>query len=214
MTYAYWRVSTNEQNEARQLAAFQSCGEHIDRVFGDKLSGKNTDRPQYREMIDLLGPGDLVIIKSIDRLSRKYDDVAEEWRTITKIKDADILVLEMKDLLDTRKGKELVGTLISDIVIKLLSYVAETERENIRQRQREGIDVMPIINGKRTSTKTGRPMGRPAKKVEYELLNGETVSDACKRLGISRTQWYREIKKQDYCPRSKGSNSLVEATPN
>lgn len=181
MTYAYWRVSTNEQNEARQLAAFQSCGEHIDRVFGDKLSGKNTDRPQYREMIDLLGPGDLVIIKSIDRLSRKYDDVAEEWRTITKIKDADILVLEMKDLLDTRKGKELVGTLISDIVIKLLSYVAETERENIRQRQREGIDVMPIINGKRTSTKTGRPMGRPAKKVEYELLNGETVSDACKR---------------------------------
>lgn len=191
MTYAYWRVSTNEQNEARQLAAFQSCGEHIDRVFGDKLSGKNTDRPQYREMIDLLGPGDLVIIKSIDRLSRKYDDVAEEWRTITKIKDADILVLEMKDLLDTRKGKELVGTLISDIVIKLLSYVAETERENIRRRQREGIDVMPIINGRRTSAKTGRPMGRPTKKVEYELLNGETVSDACKRLGISRTQWYR-----------------------
>lgn len=195
MTYAYWRVSTNEQNEARQLAAFQSCGEHIDRVFGDKLSGKNTDRPQYREMVELLCPGDLVIIKSIDRLSRKYDDVAEEWRTITKIKGADILVLEMRDLLDTRKGKELVGTLISDIVIKLLSYVAETERENIRQRQREGIDVMPIIDGKRTSTKTGRPMGRPAKEVEYELLDGETVSDACKRLGISRTQWYR-AKKQ------------------
>lgn len=195
MTYAYWRVSTNEQNEARQLAAFQSCGEHIDRVFGDKLSGKNTDRPQYREMVNLLCPGDLVIIKSIDRLSRKYDDVAEEWRTITKIKDADILVLEMKDLLDTRKGKELVGTLISDIVIKLLSYVAETERENIHQRQQEGINVMPIINGKRTSIRTGRPMGRPVKNVEYELLNGETVSDACKRLGISRTQWYRAKRK-------------------
>lgn len=194
MTYAYWRVSTNEQNEARQLAAFKNCGEKIDRIFGDKMSGKNTDRPQYQKMMEALQEGDLVIIKSIDRLSRKYDDVAEEWRTITTVKGADILVLEMRDLLDTRKGKELIGTLISDIVVKLLSYVAETERENIRRRQREGIDVMPVVDGKRVSVKTGRPMGRPEKGVRYELLPGETISAACERLGISRTQWYRAMK--------------------
>lgn len=194
MTYAYWRVSTNEQNEARQLAAFKNCGEKIDRIFGDKMSGKNTDRPQYQKMMEALQEGDLVIIKSIDRLSRKYDDVAEEWRTITTVKGADILVLEMRDLLDTRKGKELIGTLISDIVVKLLSYVAETERENIRRRQREGIDVMPVVDGKRVSAKTGRPMGRPEKTVQYKLLPGETISAACERLGISRTQWYRARK--------------------
>lgn len=195
MIYAYWRVSTNEQNEARQLAAFKNCGEKIDQIFGDKISGKNTDRPQYQKMMDILQEGDLVIIKSIDRLSRKYDDVAEEWRTITTVKGADILVLEMRDLLDTRKGKELIGTLISDIVVKLLSYVAETERENIRLRQREGIDVMPIVGGKRISTKTGRPIGRPEKQVQYELCPGETISAACERLGISRTQWYRAQKQ-------------------
>lgn len=195
MTYAYWRVSTNEQNEARQLAAFENCGEKIDCVFGDKLSGKNTDRPEYQRMLALLQPGDLVIIKSIDRLSRKYDDVAEEWRTITAVKGADILVLEMRELLDTRKGKELIGTLISDIVVKLLSYVAETERDNIKRRQREGLDAMPLVDGKRVSTKTGRPIGRPEKMVRYELMPGETISAACSRLGISRTHWYRATKQ-------------------
>lgn len=191
MTYAYWRVSSHEQNEARQLKAFRECGEKVDRVFGDKLSGKDMKRPQYQKMIELLKPGDLVIIKAIDRLSRKYDDIAEEWRRITKVKGADILVLEMRDLLDTRKGKELVGTLISDLVIKLLSYVAETERENIQKRQREGIDAMPTVNGKRVSAKTGRPVGRPLKEVEYSLMEGENVTTACRRLGISRAQWYK-----------------------
>lgn len=191
MTYAYWRVSTTEQNEARQLAAFKNCPEQIDRVFGDKLSGKDTNRPQYLEMLSILQPGDLVIIKSIDRLSRKYDDVAEEWRKIVKVKGADILVLDMPDLLDTRLNKDLIGTLISDIVMKLLSYVAETERENIRKRQREGIDVMPVVDGKKISSKTGRPTGRPRKEIDYILEDGETVAHACKRLGVSRTQWYR-----------------------
>lgn len=191
MTYAYWRVSTHEQNEARQISAFRSCGERIDRVFGDKMSGKNLERPQYREMLSLLQPGDLVIFKSIDRLSRKYDDVAEQWREITKVKEADILILDMAELLDTRKSKDLVGSLISDIVIKLLSYVAETERENIKSRQREGIDAMPVVDGKKISAKTGRPCGRPVKQVEYTLQDGETITNACLRLGISRTQWYR-----------------------
>lgn len=200
MTYAYWRVSTTEQNEARQIAAFNDCHEKIDRIFGDKMSGKNMDRPQYLEMMSLLQPGDLVIIKSIDRFSRKYDDVAEEWRKIVKVKGADILVLDMPDLLDTRASKDLVGSLISDLVIRLLSYVAETERENIRKRQREGIDVMPVVNGKKVSSKTGRPTGRPPKPVEYVLEDGETVKEACERLGISKTQWYRAIKGAEHSP--------------
>lgn len=195
MTYAYWRVSTTEQNEARQLAAFKDCHEKIDRIFGDKMSGKNMDRPQYLEMLSLLQPGDLVIIKSIDRFSRKYDDVAEEWRKIVKAKGADILVLDMPGLLDTRVNKDLIGSLISDIVIKLLSYVAETERENICKRQREGINAMPVVNGKKISSRTGRPTGRPPKLVEYVLEDGETVKGACERLGISKTQWYRATKK-------------------
>lgn len=193
MIYACWRVSSNEQNEARQLAAFRDCGEDIDEIFGDKMSGKSMDRPGYQRMLDKLQPGDLVIFSSLDRMSRSYDDIAEEWRKITKEKGCDILILDMKDLLDTRKGKDLVGTLISDIVVKLLSYVAETERANIRKRQREGIDAMPVdAEGYKVSKKTGKRFGRQEIRFDKTLLPGETVVDACKRLGISRTTWYSQ----------------------
>lgn len=195
--YAYWRVSSKEQNEARQLAAFKECKEGIDEIFGDKLSGKDTNREGYKAMLDKLLPGDLVIIKSLDRLSRKYDDIAEEWRYITKEKGADILVLDMSDLLDTRKGKDLVGTLISDIVVKLLSYVAEQERENIKARQREGIDAMPLVNGRRVSMKTGRGFGRTEKNPENfgevyaRQQRGElTLKEALSLAGVGRTRWY------------------------
>lgn len=192
MIYACWRVSSNEQNEARQLAAFRDCGEAIDEIFGDKMSGKSMARPGYQRMLDKLQPGDLVIFSSLDRMSRSYDDIAEEWRRITKEKGCDILILDMKDLLDTRKGKDLVGTLISDIVVKLLSYVAETERANIRKRQREGIDAMPVdADGYKISRKTGKRFGRKEIQFDKTLLPGETVADACKRLGISRTTWYK-----------------------
>ena len=196
--YACWRVSAGDQNEARQLKAFRDCGIKIDEIFGDKMSGKNMERPEYQRMLKKLKPGDLVIIKSLDRLSRKYDDIAEAWRYITKEKGADILVLDMADLLDTRKGKDLVGTLISDIVVKLLSYVAETERENIRKRQAEGIAAMPVDeNGRRVSKKTGRGFGRQEKAVEnfaevYERQQrGDiTLKEALKLTGIGRTKWY------------------------
>lgn len=198
--YACWRVSSNEQNEARQLKAFRECGEEIDEIFGDKMSGKNMNRPGYQKMLEKLEPGDLVIFSSLDRMSRSYDDIAEEWRYITKEKGADILILDMRDLLDTRKGKDLVGTLISDIVVKLLSYVAETERRNIRKRQREGIDAMPVDeNGRKISKKTGRGFGRQEKNVDLNLLPGESVSDACKRLGISRATYYRKAKEVTVC---------------
>lgn len=195
--YAYWRVSSGDQNEARQLAAFKACPEGIDAVYGDKMSGKNMDRDDYKRMLDVLEPGDLVIIKSLDRLSRKYDDIAEQWRVITKEKGADILVLDMADLLDTRKGKDLIGTLISDIVVKLLSYVAETERENIKARQAEGIAAMPVVDGKKVSKKTGRGFGRTQKRPENfaevykRQQSGElSVKEAMSLVGVGRTRWY------------------------
>ena len=195
-TYACWRVSSNEQNEARQLKAFAECGEKIDEIFGDKMSGKNMDRPDYQRMIGKLEPGDLVIFSSLDRMSRSYDDIAEEWRFITKEKGCDILILDMADLLDTRKGKDLVGTLISDIVVKLLSYVAETERQNIRKRQAEGIAAMPVDEeGYKVSSKTGRRFGRQSVDVDLDLRDGETITEACERLGISRTTYYRKMRE-------------------
>lgn len=202
-TYACWRVSTTEQNEARQLAAFRNCGEKIDEIFGDKMSGSNMDRPSYRKMVEKLQPGDLVIFSSLDRMSRNYDDIAEEWRYITKEKGADILILDMKDLLDTRKGKDLVGTLISDIVVKLLSYVAQTERENIKKRQREGIAAMPVdCNGRKISKKTGRGFGRVKKRPENFVevytrqKKGElSLKDAMELVGVGRTRWYELVKE-------------------
>ena len=196
--YACWRVSTNEQNEARQLAAFRDCGEEIDEIFGDKMSGKSMDRPSYQRMIEKLQPGDLVIFSSLDRMSRSYDDIAEEWRYITKEKGADILILDMRELLDTRKGKDLVGTLISDIVVKLLSYVAQTERENIKKRQREGIEAMPVDkNGRKVSKKTGRGFGREKKcppnfkEVYDRQQRGEiSLNEALALTGVGRTRWY------------------------
>lgn len=195
--YAYWRVSSTEQNEARQLAAFRACPEEIDEIFGDKMSGKDMNRDGYMKMLDRLEPGDLVIIKSLDRLSRKYDDIADQWRIITKEKMCDILVLDMADLLDTRKGKDLVGTLISDIVVKLLSYVAEQERENIKARQAEGIAAMPVVNGKKVSKKTGRGFGRTEKRPENfaevytRQQRGElSLKEAMELVGVGRTRWY------------------------
>lgn len=204
--YACWRVSSNEQNEARQLKAFRECGEEIDEIFGDKMSGKSMDRPDYQRMIERLEPGDLVIFSSLDRMSRSYDDIAEEWRYITKERGADILILDMRDLLDTRKGKDLVGTLISDIVVKLLSYVAETERQNIRKRQKEGIAAMPVDeNGRKISKKTGRGFGRQAKQPENfaevykRQRNGDiTMQEALKLTGIGRTKWY-ELVRESSC---------------
>ena len=155
MIYAYWRVSSSEQNEERQLKAFRECGIEIDEIFGDKMSGKNTDRPDYQRLLGLLRPGDMVIFCSLDRMSRDYEDIAHEWEFISKGKGSDILILDMRDLLDTRKSKELLGTLISDLVVRLLGYVAQTERESIHKRQADGIAAMPVdAEGYKKKTKT------------------------------------------------------------
>ena len=136
--YGYVRVSTKEQNEARQMIAMQEFGIEEKHIFLDKQSGKDFNRPKYQKLIRKLKKGDTLVIKSIDRLGRNYDEIIEQWRIITKDKQAAIVVLDMP-LLDTRQGRDLTGTLIADIVLQLLSYVAQTEREFIRRRQAEGI---------------------------------------------------------------------------
>ncbi len=137
-TYGYIRVSTKEQNEDRQLVAMRAFGVTADHIVLDKQSGKDFDRPGYRRLVHKLKAGDTLVIKSIDRLGRNYEEILEQWRLLTKEKQAAIVVLDMP-LLDTRQGRDLTGMLIADIVLQLLSYVAQTEREFNRQRQAEGI---------------------------------------------------------------------------
>jgi DNA invertase Pin-like site-specific DNA recombinase len=199
MRCAYIRVSTKEQNLDRQWEAIK--GLDVDEVFADKQSGKDFDRPEYQKMLEKLKKDDLLYIKSIDRLGRNYDEILEQWRILTKEKCIDIVVLDMP-LLDTRRGKDLLGTFLSDIVLQVLSFVAENERVNIKQRQMEGIAA---------ARAKGVKFGRPEKNVDCVLMEGETVRSACRRLGISKTYWYE--KQKDRRPRSKGSGDLDSQTP-
>jgi len=150
-TYGYVRVSSNDQNEDRQMIAMREL--HIDEkdVFIDKQSGKDFNRPQYKKLLRKIKKDDLLFVKSIDRLGRNYEEILQQWRVLTKDKGIDIVVLDMP-LLDTRRGKDLMGTFLSDIVLQVLSFVAENERTNIRQRQAEGIAA-----AKAKGVKFGRP---------------------------------------------------------
>ena len=150
-TYAYVRVSTRDQNEDRQLMALDGLSIPEKNIFLDKQSGKDFERPQYRRLVKKLKPDDLLYIKSIDRLGRNYEEILEQWRVLTKEKRVDIVVLDMP-LLDTRRGKDLMGAFLSDIVLQVLSFVAENERTCIRQRQAEGIAA-----AKARGVKFGRP---------------------------------------------------------
>ncbi len=149
--YGYVRVSSRNQSEDRQLVALHEISVPEENIYIDKQSGKDFKRPQYKKLMRKLKPNDLLYIKSIDRLGRNYKEIIEQWRIITKDKSVDIVVLDMP-LLDTRRGKDLMGTFLSDIVLALLSYVAENERESIRQRQAEGIAA-----AKERGVKFGRP---------------------------------------------------------
>lgn len=149
--YGYIRVSTREQNEDRQLIALREIGVPEKNIYLDKQSGKDFNRPQYKKLLRKLKKDDLLYIKSIDRLGRNYEEILEQWRLLTKEKGVDIIVLDMP-LLDTRRGKDLMGTFLSDIVLQVLSFVAENERTNIRQRQAEGIAA-----AKAKGVKFGRP---------------------------------------------------------
>ena len=152
-SYGYIRVSTREQNEDRQLIALREMAVPEANLFVDKQSGKDFQRPQYKRLLRKLKKDDLLYVKSIDRLGRNYEEILEQWRVLTKEKGVDIVVLDMP-LLDTRRGKDLMGAFLSDIVLQVLSFVAENERTNIRQRQAEGIAA-----AKARGVKFGRPPG-------------------------------------------------------
>ncbi len=149
--YGYIRVSSRDQNEARQLIALKEVGVADKNILSDKQSGKDFNRPQYKKLLRKLKKGDLLYIKSIDRLGRSYEEILQQWKLLTKEKGIDIVVLDMP-LLDTRRGKDLMGTFLSDVVLQVLSFVAENERTNIRQRQAEGIAA-----AKAKGIKFGRP---------------------------------------------------------
>lgn len=183
MDYGYVRVSTKEQNERRQIIALQEFGIERDRIYMDKQSGKNFEWTQYKGLLQKLKYGDTLVIKSIDRLGRNYEEILKQWRIITKEKQVSVVVLDMP-LLDTRQNKDLTGTLIADIVLQLLSYVAQTEKEFIRQRQAEGIAA-----AKQQGVKFGRrPMERPPeyKKLKEQWQQGNiSARSAARQLGIT-----------------------------
>ena len=195
MVYAYIRVSTKQQKIERQYEEIKSFNIDDKNIYIDKESGKDFDRTNYQKLISKLQKDDLVIIKSIDRLGRNYYMILEEWRRITKTIGADIKVIDMP-LLDTRiDGKNLVGKFISDIVLQVLSFVAENERTNIKQRQIEGIKI-----AKEKGIKFGRPkltMPHNANKIIHKYFNHEITNEkAATMLGVSRGTFFRIIKEK------------------
>lgn len=189
--YGYVRVSSKEQNEDRQLLAMREYGIAEKNMIVDKQSGKDFERPGYKRLMKKLKPEDTLVIKSIDRLGRNYDEILEQWRILTKEKRVNIVVLDMP-LLDTRNGRDLTGTLIADIVLQLLSYVAQTEREFIKQRQREGIEAARL-NGVHLGRKA---MERPEnyEEVKASWSRGELSGrQAAELLGISHTSFRKWV---------------------
>lgn len=194
--FGYGRVSSKDQNEARQLKAFRDFGIDDRDIYVDKKSGKDFEREQYKLLKNILRENDVLIIHSIDRLGRNYEMIVNEWKDITKNIKADIVVLDMP-LLDTRQNKDLLGTFINDLILGLLSYVAQNEREKIHIRQREGIDIALKVG-----TKTGRPFGRPKinKPNNYDEVIGKwkdkkiTAREAMRQLNLKPNTFYCMVK--------------------
>jgi len=203
--FGYVRVSSVEQNEDRQLIALENVGVAKRNIFIDKQSGKNFERPKYKRLVKKLKPGDLLYIQSIDRLGRNYIEIQEQWRFLTKDKGVDIVVLDMP-LLDTRSGKDLLGTFIADLVLQILSFVAQTEREHIRERQAQGIAA---------AKDRGVKFGRPAKELP---ANFYSVLEKWQRQELSGREAAREcnmpattfLKKAKQC--LKVNKSVVFGT--
>lgn len=195
MEYGYVRVSTREQNTERQIIALKEFGIDRNNIFIDRQSGKNFERDNYKRLVKILTNSDTLVVKSIDRLGRNYEEILEQWHILTKKKNVAIVVLDMP-LLDTRKDKDLTGILIADIVLQLLSYVAETERTFIKQRQAEGIAA-----AKAKGVKFGRmPMERPA---EFESIkrawqeNKLSARKAAEHLNITHQTFLRWAREKE-----------------
>lgn len=193
MEYGYIRVSSKEQNIDRQLDALKKTELDKDSIFIDRQSGKDFDRPAYKRLLRRLKKGDLLIIKSIDRLGRNYDEILEQWWIITKVKQADIFVIDFP-LLDTRStDKDLTGTFIADLVLQILSYVAQTEREFIRQRQAEGIASAKARRIKFGRERTELPEEFEAAKEKY-LKKELSIRKAAEECGMNYGTFYNYVK--------------------
>lgn len=191
--YGYVRVSSIEQNEDRQIIAIAEAGVPEKNIFMDKQSGKNFDRPQYKKLVKKLKQGDLLYVLSIDRLGRNYEEIQKQWRIITKEKGVDICVLDMP-LLDTRQGKDLMGTFIADLVLQILSFVAQSERENIKKRQEQGIAA-----AKAKGVRFGRPeipipdnFGKIVSDWEKKKVSFEETLKLC---NMSEATFYRKLRE-------------------
>ncbi len=191
--YGYVRVSSTDQNEDRQMLALRQVGVADQNIFMDKQSGKDFERPNYKKLLRKLKGGDLLYVLSIDRLGRNYNEILEQWRVLTKEKDIDICVLDMP-LLDTRNGKDLMGTFIADLVLQILSFVAQNERENIRKRQAEGIAAARL-----KGVKFGRPevvvpdnFGETVKLWEKGQI---TFDEALHRTQMKEATFYRRLRE-------------------
>ena len=191
--YGYVRVSSTDQNEDRQMVALREVPVPEKNIFVDKQSGKDFDRPSYKKLMKKLKAGDLLYVLNIDRLGRNYKEIQEQWRLLTQEKGIDICVLDMP-LLDTRNGKDLMGTFIADLVLQILSFVAQSERENIKKRQAEGIAA-----AKAKGVKFGRPekevpedFGKLVRAWEQKKI---PLSEVLKRCGISESTFYRRLRE-------------------
>ena len=191
----YVRVSSRDQNEDRQMAAMQEMQIPEANIYVDFQSGKDFNRPMYRKMLRALRADDVVYIKSIDRLGRNYEEIQEQWRILTKEKHVDIVVIDMP-LLDTRRGKDLVGTFLSDIVLQILSFVAENERTNIRTRQAEGIAA-----ARKRGVRFGRPPVELPEGFYTELEKYErgdqSMKEAAAHCGMALSTFYYKAKKEE-----------------
>ena len=191
--YGYARVSSTDQNEERQMVALAEAGVSEKNIFMDKQSGKSFDRPQYKKLVKKLKSGDLLYVLSIDRLGRNYEEIQNQWRVITKEIGADICVLDMP-LLDTRQGKDLMGTFIADLVLQILSFVAQSERENIKKRQEQGIAA-----AKAKGVRFGRPeipvpdnFDKLVKDWEKKRISFEEILKLC---NMSEATFYRKLRE-------------------
>lgn len=199
--YGYIRVSSRDQNEDRQRVALAEKNIPVKNLYMDKQSGKDFQRPQYQKMLRRLRAGDLLYILSIDRLGRNYEEIQQQWRTLTKEIGIDICVLDMP-LLDTRQGKDLMGTFIADLVLQILSFVAQNERENIRKRQAEGIAAAKA---------RGVRFGRPAKAAPEDFAGivedwesgRRSFEESVRLCGMSESTFYRRLREYRFIHRAK-----------
>lgn len=191
--YGYVRVSSTDQNEGRQLVEMRRAGVDDSRIYKDKQSGKDFNRPNYKRLLKKLKKGDLLYVMSIDRLGRNYEEIQNQWRYLTREKEVDIAILDMP-LLDTRNGKDLMGTFLADIVLQVLSFVAQNERENIRSRQAQGIAV-----AKKNGVKFGRPtfdLPENFSEVAHMWKNKQiSAVNAAQMCGMGLSTFYNKAKE-------------------